>query len=177
MTIFTIGHSRRTSERFLALLRGAGIDALVDVRAYPVSRFSPHFNKAALEASLDAAGIAYTHLAALGGRRPPSLDPSPNGLWREEAFRNYADYALSERFRDGLNAVRALAATHAVAVMCAEADWRNCHRRIVADYLLAAGDDVRHVMETGLEPATLTPEAQPRRDGTVLYPAAEPRLL
>src|SRR5574337_1071189 len=164
MTVFTIGHSKRPIEAFIALLKGAGVDLLVDIRAFPASRFSPQFNKAALAASLEAAGIAYRHLPALGGRRPKSKTPSPNGFWRVQGFRNYADYALTEGFRQGFDELLALAGTHTVAIMCAEADWHKCHRRIVTDYLLAAGVDVRHVMERGIEPAALTPGAEVQRD-------------
>ena len=177
MTVFTIGHSKRPIEAFIALLKGAGIDRLVDIRAFPASRFSPQFNKAALATSLEAAGIAYRHLPALGGRRPKSKTPSPNGLWRVEGFRNYADYALTEGFRQGFEELLALTEGHTVAIMCAEADWHKCHRRIVTDYLLAAGIEVRHIMERGVEPAALTPGADVQRDRTVLYPAAEPPLL
>jgi len=177
MPVFTVGHSNRTIEAFVALLKGAGVDLLVDIRSYPTSRFAPQFNKAALATSLEAAGIAYRHLPALGGRRPKLKTPSPNGLWRVEGFRNYADYALTPAFREGLGELLALAKAHTVAIMCAEADWHKCHRRIVTDYLLAAGIDVRHILDKGIEPAHMTEGAQPKPDGRVLYPSAEPTLL
>jgi uncharacterized protein (DUF488 family) len=176
MPVFTIGHSNRTIEAFIALLKGAAVDLLADVRAYPTSRFSPQFNKARLAASLDGADIAYRHMPALGGRRPDGKGPSPNNLW-EGGFRNYADYALTPPFRAGLDVLIALSNEHTVAIMCAEADWHNCHRRIVADYLLASEIDVRHIMSNGIETAHLTVGAQAQPDGRVLYPASQPTLF
>jgi uncharacterized protein (DUF488 family) len=179
-TVFTIGHSTRSIDELIALLREAGVDLLVDVRTVPRSRFNPQFNTDALPAPLAAAGIGYRHLAALGGLRhhPKGAPPSPNGAWRSEPFRNYADYALTPPFRTGLDELLALSRDHAPAIMCAEAVWWRCHRRIVADYLLTAGEDVRHIMEHGkTEPASLTPGAVPRSDGTILYPAAQGELL
>jgi uncharacterized protein (DUF488 family) len=177
MTIFTVGHSNRRIEAFITLLENAGVDLLADIRAYPASRFSPQFNKVALASSLKEAGVDYRHIPALGGRRPKSKESSPNGLWRVEGFRNYADYALTPSFRAGFDELLALADEHTVAIMCAEADWHRCHRRIVTDYLLAAGVDVRHILDKVIEPAQITQGAQPSADGRVLYPSAEPTLL
>lgn len=176
MSVFTIGHSNRSIEAFIAFLNGPDVDLLADVRAYPVSRYSPQFSKVALAASLEAAGIAYRHVPALGGRRPEAKGSSPNGLW-EGAFRNYADYALTPPFRAGLDALIRLSNERTVAIMCAEADWHNCHRRIVTDYLLAAGIDVRHIMNAGIEAAHLTEGARLEPDGRVLYPASQPTLF
>ena len=177
MPIFTIGHSNRTIGAFVALLKGAGVDLLADVRSYPVSRYSPQFNKAALEESLVGEGIAYRHLPALGGRRPVSKQPSPNGLWREGGFRNYADYAMTSAFQAGFDTLLTLGRECTVAIMCAEADWHNCHRRIVTDYLLAAGVEVRHILDKGIESARLTPGARPERDGHVIYAPVQRELL
>ena len=177
LPVFTIGHSNRTIAAFTALLKGAGVDLLADVRSYPVSRYAPQFNKAELAKSLTEAGVGYRHLSALGGRRPASKPPSPNGLWREGGFRNYADYALNPAFRTGLDTLRALGREHTVAIMCAEADWHNCHRRIVTDYLLAAGVEVRHILDRGIEPAQLTPGARSEDGGRVIYPPAQGELL
>ncbi len=143
----------------------------------PRSRANPQFNEDALPAPLAASGIGYRHLKALGGLRhhPKGAPPSPNTLWRNAAFRNYADYAMTEPFRAGLDELCALACTHRCAIMCAEAVWWRCHRRIVADYLLARGVVVSHIMGKGRQdPASLTPGAQPQPDGTILYrePAA-----
>lgn len=178
--IFTIGHSTRSAQELIALLREAGVELLVDVRTVPRSRFNPQFNTEILPQTLAAAGIDYRHMPALGGlrHRPKGAPPSPNGLWENEAFQAYADYALTPPFRAALVELRGLAEHHTVAIMCAEAVWWRCHRRIVADYLLAAGDDVRHIMDHGkIEPATLTPSAEPQPDGAILYPAAQGTLI
>jgi uncharacterized protein (DUF488 family) len=178
--IYTIGHSTRSAEELIALLREAGVDLLVDVRTVPRSRFNPQFNADVLPLTLAEAGIGYRHMPALGGlrHRPKGAPPSPNGLWQNEAFQAYADYALTPPFRAALAELRELAETHRPAVMCAEAVWWRCHRRIVADYLLAAGDDVRHIMApSNIEPASLTPGAEPQPDGTILYRAAQGVLI
>ena len=178
--IYTIGHSTRSVDELIALLRENGVDLLVDVRTVPRSRFNPQFNAEALPAPLAAAGIFYRHIAALGGlrHRPKGAPPTRNTLWRKDAFRNYADYATTEVFRAGLDDLRSLAREHRCAVMCAEAVWWRCHRRIVADYLLSQGEPVVHIMGPGkTEPATLTPGAEPQPDGTILYPAAQGELL
>jgi uncharacterized protein (DUF488 family) len=175
--VFTIGHSNRVITAFTALLKNAGVDLLADVRSYPVSRYSPQFNKAVLEESLTGEGIGYRHLPALGGRRPASTKPSPNGLWREGGFRNYADYAMTSPFRGGFDTLLTLAQEHTVAIMCAEADWHNCHRRIVTDYLLMAGVEVRHILDKGIESAQLTPGAHPNGDGHVIYAPAQGQLF
>ena len=172
MTIFTIGRSTRTVPELVALLRQAGVDLLVDVRSVPRSRTNPKFNTDALPETLAGTGIGYRHIRALGGLRhkPKDAPPSPNKLWRSDPFRNYADYAMSEPFREGLAELRGLAGDHVCAIMCAEAVWWRCHRRIVADYLLAEGIDVRHIMGPAkIDPARLTPGALPQPDGTILY--------
>ncbi|HET7594064.1 MAG TPA: DUF488 domain-containing protein [Stellaceae bacterium] len=178
MTVFTIGHSTRSADEFVALLQEAGADYVVDVRRSPFSRRYPHFNGEALAATLGAVGIGYRHEPALGGRRGRRRDgaPSPHTLWREEAFANYADYAETQEFRDALGGVLRLARDHRPAVMCAEAVWWRCHRRIIADYLIAAGLPVEHILAPGkIEPARLTTDATIRPDGSVLYRA--PTLL
>jgi len=142
----------------------------------PRSRANPQFNAEALPAPLTAAGIGYVHLKALGGlrHRPKGAPPSPNALWHNDSFRSYADYAMTPAFRAGLDHLCALTATHRPAIMCAEAVWWRCHRRIIADYLLAQGVAVTHIMGPGkLDPARLTQGAQPQPDGTIRYPAAE----
>lgn len=172
MTIFTIGHSTRSVGELVALLKEAGVERLVDVRSVPRSRANPQFNADALPAPLAAGGIGYTHLAALGGLRhhPKGAPPSPNTLWRRSAFRNYADYAMTPAFRAGLEQLCGLARDERCAIMCAEAVWWRCHRRIIADYLLARGISVTHIMGSAkLEPATRTLGACSLPDGTVLY--------
>ena len=172
--IFTIGHSTRTLAELVALLRQVDVTVLVDVRSSPRSRTTPQFNGDTLPDSLAVDGIAYRHLGALGGRRhhhkgaPPSL----NGYWQVAAFRNYADYAETDEFRAGLDALRAIARTDRCAIMCAEAVWWRCHRRIIADYALAGGMRVEHIMGPGqVVPATLTPGARVMADDTLQYPA------
>jgi uncharacterized protein (DUF488 family) len=170
--IFTVGHSTRPLADFLALLAENGVSLVADVRTVPRSRTNPQFNAATLPAALAAAGIRYRHLVALGGLRKRQPGESPNGGWRNESFRNYADYALSPGFRAGFDELRALAKTDTVAIMCAEAVWWRCHRRIIADYLLAAGEEVAHILGAGrAEPARLTPGYVITPEGGVLYPA------
>jgi len=174
--IFTIGHSTRPISEFVALLQQAAVDLLVDVRSIPRSRTNPQFNADALPETLLEVGISYRHLAALGGRRhrKKGAPPSRNMYWQVAAFRNYADYAATDAFRIGLNELRALAHDDCCAIMCAEAVWWRCHRRIIADYLVAQGVPVMHIMGLNkIEPAKLTPGAQFLPDGTLIYPAAE----
>jgi uncharacterized protein (DUF488 family) len=171
-TIFTIGHSTQPVAAFIALLRQVAVDCLVDVRSIPRSRTNPQFNADTLPEALAAAGIAYHHLGALGGLRHRRKDagPSPNTLWRVAAFRNYADYAATDAFRAGLAELRALAGAHRCAIMCAEAVWWRCHRRIIADYLLAGGIPVAHIMAAGkVDAASPTPGVQAAADGTLVY--------
>lgn len=172
MTIFTIGHSTRSAAELIALLREAGVDTLVDIRSVPRSRTNPQFNSDVLPQTVAAAGIGYVHNRALGGLRHRRKDapPSQHTLWRNAAFRNYADYAETPEFRAGLEGLSRLAQDHCCAIMCAEAVWWQCHRRIVTDYLLSRGVAVRHIMGPGkIDPAALTPGAQPRADGSLIY--------
>ena len=174
--VFTISHSTREAAELIDLLGQAAVELLVDVRSAPRSRTNPQFNADALPGPLAATGIAYRHLRALGGLRGRRKDAgsSPNTLWRNDAFRNYADYAATDAFRTGLAELMALAHNRRCAIMCAEAVWWHCHRRIIADYLLAQGVLVQHIMGPGkIEAATLTPGAQPLSDGTIVYPAPE----
>jgi uncharacterized protein (DUF488 family) len=175
-TIFTIGHSTRTLAEFVALLRQVDVTWLVDVRSFPRSRTTPQFNLDTLPDSLAAERIGYRHLQVLGGRRhhrkgaPPSL----NTYWRIAAFRNYADYAETDEFRSGLEVLHALTLDARCAIMCAEAVWWRCHRRIITDYLLAGGAIVEHIMGVGkVFPATLTSDARLMADGTLRYPAPQ----
>ena len=177
-TIFTIGHSTRSVGELVALLQEAGVERLIDVRSVPRSRVNPQFNGDALPDPLAAADIGYTHSAALGGLRhhPKGAPASPNTLWRSDAFRNYADYAMTPAFGAGLDRLCVLARDERCAIMCAEAVWWRCHRRIIADYLLARGIAVTHIMGSAkLEPATPTQGARSLPDGTILY--AEPDLF
>jgi uncharacterized protein (DUF488 family) len=173
-TVFTIGHSTRTLVDFVTLLRQSDVTMLVDVRSIPRSRTTPQFNGDTLPDSLVVAGIGYRHLPALGGRRHHHKDapPSLNLYWRVAAFRNYADYAETDEFRAGLGGLRALVRNDRCAIMCAEAVWWRCYRRIITDYLLAGGAHVEHIMGPGqVVPATLTPGARMTADGTLRYSA------
>jgi uncharacterized protein (DUF488 family) len=147
-TVWTIGHSTHPFERFVALLVAHEIAQVVDVRRVPKSRRYPHFEGDALSRALPESGVAYVHLPRLGGWRPARED-SPNGAWRNRSFRGYADYAMSEEFVVGLVQLREIAAARRTAVMCSEALWWRCHRRLVADRLLVAGDTVGHIASGG----------------------------
>ena len=173
---YTIGHSTRSIEEFAQLLTENGVKLLADVRTIPRSRTNPQFNTDVLPDALAGRGISYEHLAQLGGLRGKRKDRavSPNDFWENASFRNYADYAGTEPFREGLAALRTLGHEQRTAVMCAEAVWWRCHRRIIADYLLAAGEDVFHIMGPGkVEPARLTPVARQMPDGSLLYSLRE----
>jgi uncharacterized protein (DUF488 family) len=176
-TVFTIGHSIHPIETFVQLLRGPGIEILVDVRSVPRSRRNPQFNLETLPGALAPAGIGHRHIKPLGGlrHRPEGSPPSPNGLWENEAFRNYADYAATAEFNAGFRELLALSQARRTAIMCAEALWWRCHRRLIADRLLAAGRPVAHVLADGkIEAAKLTQGAVVGGDGALTYPAVAP---
>ena len=142
----------------------------------PRSRTNPQFNADVLPPALDAAGIGYEHLAALGGLRPRSrgIPEEVNAFWQNASFHNYADYAMGEAFAQGLARLRELGAQAPCAVMCAEALWWRCHRRIIADYLIAAGEEVRHLMADGkIVEARMAPAAR-RARAALTYPRAMP---
>ena len=172
---YTIGHSRLAIAEFVDLLAPAEVDFVVDVRAFPRSRSNPQFNADTLAPALATFGIGYAHLPELGGRRPrqPDVPPRRNALWTNRSFHNYADYAASRAFRAGLARLIDLCSRRRCAIMCAEAVWWRCHRRIIADYLLARGERVLHILPGGrIAPAKRTPGARRRPDGTLAYPAA-----
>ena len=174
MPIYTIGHSTRPIGDFVELLTSASVTLVADVRTVPRSRTNPQFNQDALPQALAASSIGYEHIAALGGLRRRSRDvpPEVNGFWQHASFHNYADYAMGEDFRAGLLRLRELARTRRCAVMCAESLWWRCHRRIVADYLIAEGETVFHIMAAGhIEPATKTSAARAAPGGVLIYPA------
>ena len=169
--VFTIGHSTRPIEEFVALLKAHGVTQLADVRTIPKSRRHPHFAQEALSVSLPAAGIVYRHFPGLGGLRKPASD-SPNGGWRHAGFRGYADYMRTPAFAAALADLAEWSRAAPTAVMCAEAVWWRCHRRIIADYLLAAGETVFHILGKGhVELATMTPAARLEPSGLLSYPA------
>jgi uncharacterized protein (DUF488 family) len=174
---YTIGHSTRTMQEFADLLREAHVGLVVDVRTVPRSRANPQFGCDVLPDSLAEYQIGYEHIAELGGLRGKQrlVEPSPNEYWKNKSFRNYADYALTDRFRTGLTGLHDLGRANVTAIMCAEAVWWRCHRRIIADYLLASGHPVFHILGPGrIEPATLTPGANRAEDGIVYADVPEP---
>ncbi len=171
LEVWTVGHSTHALEEFLGLLREHRIGSLVDVRRVPRSKRQPWFHTESLARSLPPAGVQYAHLARLGGWRRAAPD-SPNGAWRNASFRGYADYALTPAFAEGLTELRKLAATERTAIMCSESLWWRCHRRLVADHLLAADAVVWHIGSDGrADRHALTPFATVRADGRVEYPA------
>jgi uncharacterized protein (DUF488 family) len=173
--VFTIGHSTHALDEFLALLREHEIERLVDVRMFPGSRRLPHFGRDSLEKALDTAGIDYVHAKALGGRRRPE-PRSPNSGWRIAAFRGYADHMRSTEFKAGLAELERLAGERRTAVMCAEALWWRCHRRLIADALVARGWRVTHIASNGaLATHEMTPFAAVDGSG-VTYPGAARQL-
>jgi len=177
-TLYSIGHSNRSLAEFMGLLKKNGIEVLADIRAFTRSRANPQFNADTLAPALAENGIVYEHVAALGGRRSSKLKDSPNGLWEHPAFRSYADYALTGAFETGIARLLEIAKQKRAAMMCAEAVWWRCHRRIVSDYLLARGHAVLHIVSDA-EPksATLTPGAELRDDSKLVYPPKQPALL
>jgi uncharacterized protein (DUF488 family) len=171
---FTIGHSTRPLSEFIDLLAASEVGLVVDVRTIPRSRTNPQYNREALRGSLSEFQIAYEHVAELGGRRPrmKNIASEVNAFWENQSFHNYADYAMGSGFRSGLARLRELASVRRCAVMCAEAVWWRCHRRIIADYLLVAGERVFHILGPKVvAPASLTKSATPHPDGALTYPA------
>lgn len=146
MVIWTVGHSTRSVDEFVAVLRAQGIEVLVDVRRFPASHRLPWFNAEPLRTSLAEADIAYHWLEVLGGRRAPAAD-SVNSGWRHRSFRGYADHMQTEEFAEGLFELLMLAGGMRTTVMCAELLWWRCHRRLIADQLTACGVDVCHIMD------------------------------
>jgi uncharacterized protein (DUF488 family) len=169
----TIGHSTRSIEEFVELLRGSHVRLVVDVRTVPRSRTNPQYNRDTLPDTLAPFQIRYEHIAALGGLRgrKPGVPPEVNGFWQNASFHNYADYATTETFREGLARLREIGHATPCAIMCAEAVWWRCHRRIISDYLLAAGESVFHILgPKHVEPARMNEGAKPDGD-RITYPA------
>jgi uncharacterized protein (DUF488 family) len=175
--VYTIGHSTRSSEELLALLRQADVALVADVRAFPSSRRHPQFNRGALSEWLAAAGIRYEHMPGLGGRRAP-VAGSGNGGWQESAFQGYADHMVSEEFRGALAGLEGLARACPTAIMCAEAVWWRCHRRLIADALVARGWRVEHLGIGERHAVHELPEFAVVQDGGALaYPPRQATLL
>jgi uncharacterized protein (DUF488 family) len=175
MVIYTVGHSTATREELLEILGRAGVGAVADVRSFPSSRRHPHFNRGALELWLPEAGVDYAHLPELGGRRDP-VPGSPNGGWRERGFRGYADHMTSAEFAVGLDRLERLARVTPTAIMCAEALWWRCHRRLVADVLTLRGWEVEHIGSGRPVEHELTPFAEVGEGRTLTYPSPQTSL-
>jgi len=166
--IWTIGHSTRSLNELIELLKENKIDAIADVRSYPGSRKFPHFNAEALSLSLPDGGVEYIAFKQLGGRRKARAD-SPHTVWRNEAFRGYADYMDTDEFKKGIDDLIRLAADKSVSIMCSEAVWWRCHRSMISDYLKMEGVIVEHIMgpaKTELHPFT---SAATTVDGKLFY--------
>lgn len=167
--MFTVGHSTRSFQELVALLRENGVRCVADVRSFPAGKRQPHFGKPYLERALPASGIGYVHLPALGGYRRPRGD-SPHTGWKTPGFRGYADHMDTPGFLAGAHELLRLAAEAPTAIMCAEAHWARCHRQLIADWLVAQGVEVRHILGPGRSEAHRpTPFARLER-GRVRYP-------
>jgi uncharacterized protein (DUF488 family) len=169
LTIHTIGHSTRTAEAFLDLLRAHGIRRVADVRSIPASRRHPQFARKALEQFLGAAGITYRHFPELGGRRQPRAD-SPNTALRHRSFRGYADHMQTPEFHAGILSLETFASLDATSVMCAEAVWWQCHRRLLSDALVVRGVKVEHILTLAQPKPHQLSEFGREHGGTVIYP-------
>jgi len=175
LTIWTIGHSTHSLEKFLALLSQYRIEAVADVRSFPGSRRYPQYGQIALQGSLAEHRIEYRWLPALGGRRRPALD-SRNVAWRNASFRGYADYMQSAGFAGGLDQLLDLARRFRTTLMCAESLWWRCHRSMIADALRARDIDVVHILDE--KHSTLHPWTAPARivEGRLTYSEAQDDL-
>lgn len=172
-TLWTIGHSTRPWPDFVAILHEAGIEVLVDVRRFAGSRRNPQYSRDAMPAALAAAGVEYRALPALGGRRKP-VTGSVNAGWRVEAFRAYADHLASDEYRQGRAELMALALERRTCVMCAEAVWWRCHRRIIADDFSARGWTVEHLMGAGKRTRHALQPGAVLEGGVLRYPGLPP---
>jgi len=168
-TLYTIGHSTRTLDDLLAALHAHGIQTLVDIRAFPMSRRLPQFNRDSLEKTLPTSGVRYVWIKALGGYRKRMLEDSPNIALRNQSFRNYADYMLSPEFEQAARELIRLAQESRTCYMCAERIYFRCHRMLVSDWLVAHGHEVLHIDDIGpTKPHRMTAEAR-LVDGQLIY--------
>jgi len=176
LTVWTIGHSTRPWEPFLQLLAEQGITAIADVRRFPGSRRHPWFASEQMASALPVHGMAYQWIPELGGRRKVRPD-SPNGAWDNAAFQGYADHMASSEFAKGLKKALELAATHRTALMCAEAPWWRCHRRLICDLLTHRGHEVLHIVSSAEpKPHLLNPMAFGVGQD-LIYPPAQAALF
>jgi uncharacterized protein (DUF488 family) len=168
-TLYTIGHSTRSFEELVSSLQAHGIETLVDIRAFPMSRRLPHFNREYLERELPKGGIRYVGMKALGGYRRAIRKDSPHTALRNASFRNYADYTLTPEFEKAIAELVGLAEESSTAYMCAERVYFRCHRMIVSDWLVAHGHEVLHIDDEGpVRSHRLTPEGR-LIDGQLIY--------
>jgi len=168
-TLYTIGHSTRTLDDLISTLQAHQIQTLADIRAFPMSRRLPHFNRDSLEQSLPAAGIRYVWMKPLGGYRKKLLEESPHVALRNQSFRNYADYMLTPEFDHAISELLALAKNSRPAYMCAERPYFRCHRMLISDWLAAHGHEVLHIDGEGpVKPHKLMAEAR-IIDGRLIY--------
>jgi len=168
-TLYSIGHSTRSLDELLAALKAHQIQTLVDIRAFPMSRRLPQFNRDSLTQTLPAAGIRYVWMKALGGYRKKVLEESPHIALRNKSFRNYADYMLTPEFEQAISELVVLAENARTAYMCAERVYFRCHRMLVSDWLVAHGHEVLHIDATGpVRPHKLTVEAR-MIEGRLIY--------
>ena len=171
LPVFTIGHSTRAIPEFVELLRAGSVQMVVDVRRMPRSRTNPQYNFDVVGNELAPYQVGYMRIAELGGLRKKSpVAADVNAFWENRSFHNYADYALSPEFRMGFRQLLDMSAERRTAIMCAEAVWWRCHRRIIADYLINAGRAVYHLMGADdAQPAAMT-KAAVRADDGLRYP-------
>jgi uncharacterized protein (DUF488 family) len=168
-TIYTIGHSNLGAEAFFDRLAAAGVGGLADVRAFPGSRRHPQFGREALETSCRAHDFAYRWMPALGGRRRAAAMASPHVAWQVPAFRHFADYTDTAEFAAALGDLMQVASILPTAILCAEALWWQCHRRLIADRLLVAGWQVLHVGAWAKPAAHQLPDFARLVDGRIVY--------
>lgn len=171
---FTIGHSTRSVSEFVNLLKPQEVKLVVDVRTIPRSRTNPQYNSEEFAKALAGFQINYVHIAALGGLRGRTYEIAPdvNAFWENRNFHNYADYAMGKEFRSGLARLREMGHANVSVIMCAEAVWWRCHRRIIADYLIAANEAVFHILGPNrIERARITQGVQFGSAGALRYPA------
>ena len=179
LPVYTVGHSTRTIAEFAALLRAGQVEMVVDIRSIPRSRTNPQYNTDVLADALAPLQIAYTQIGELGGRRNKSktITADVNGFWTNQSFHNYADYAMSADFRSGLGELRELGHMTPCVIMCAEAVWWRCHRRIISDYLMAASETVFHILgQNHVDRAQMSAGAKLSPDGSLTYPAVVQEL-
>jgi len=176
LTLWTVGHSTRSADEFVALLQAHQTELIADVRRFAASRRHPHFSREQLEPMLASHRIDYAWMPALGGRRAPRKDSANTG-WRVAAFRGYADYMETPEFAEALAVLLDIASAKRTAVMCAESLWWQCHRRLIADKLVALGHEVLHIQSRGLVSPHKIIAPAAIRGGNLSYAADQPDML